>query len=169
MQSLGIHYRTWLARLALAVTFTAANPGNANAQTSQVSSGTVKSFSVNAASTFSVNATATSSPGVRATSEAQAILLENKILTGVDCSGSNCSATFNRLDTSQDISVKGAASSQQIVLDPKSVFKSSVDTGQTDNKGQQNTGNASAGFSAQSTLTVSEQESQFTNTLVTTF
>ena len=144
----------------------------AQSVTSNTSSGTVKSFSVNAQSNFNVNTTATSSPGVQAIAEGNLILLPNSSLaTGVNCSV-DCSGTFKQFSdagaTTSSLNVNGSSSIQTLNIDPASTFKSSVDTGTATQTANQNSGSASAGMTAYSSLSVTEQTSTFTNTFTNT-
>ena len=143
--------------------------------TNQSSSGTLKSFSINAQSSYAVNTNATASPGVKALAEGNLVLSNNSSLsTGVSCGSSSCSGTYNRsgLDNigngSSDLLVKGASSAQNLYIDPSSVFKTSVDTSTATQTAVQNSGSASSGISANTTLTVTEQTSNFVNTYTNT-
>lgn len=144
----------------------------AQSVTSNTSSGTIKSFSVNAQSVFNVNTTATSSPGVQAYSEGNLILLPNSSLaTGVNCTV-DCSGTFKQsTDAGTSLSslvVNGSSSIQNLNIDPASTFKSFVDTGTASQSANQNSGSASAGMTANTSLSVTEQTSTFTNTFTNT-
>lgn len=135
------------------------------------SSGSTRSFSINASTGFSVSATGTSTPGVVTQSTASAVLLPgSNLATGVACSSSTCIGTLNGIGTdSSAMSVRGASSSQNILLDPKSIFTSSVDTKDADKNLPQSSGNASASFNATSNLTVVEQQGVYSNTLQTVY
>jgi hypothetical protein len=142
---------------------------NAQTTSTQVSSGSINSFNVNATSSFSVSTSGNSSPGVTAISEGSAVLLPgNTISTGVQC-GSLCSATWNQEGSTNSISIQGINSSQELLLSPESTFKSRVDTSTADQTGNVNTGTATSGFTANTSLSVVEQKSVFTNTLTTSF
>jgi hypothetical protein len=145
----------------------------AQTATSQSSSGTINSFSVNAQSTFSVNTSATSTPGVTAKSEANLVLSPNSSLTtGVNCL-INCSGTFEQTTStgsnSSTLNTNGSSSLQAIYIDPSSTFSTYVDTSTSTESNTQNSGSASAGITANTSLTVTEQRTQFVNTLTNVF
>jgi hypothetical protein len=149
-------------------------PSVANAQslTSNTSSGTIKSFSVNAQSNFNVNTSATSSPGVQVTAVGNLILSPNSSLaTGVNCT-IDCAGTFKQSTDNgvslSSLNVNGSSSIQTLNIDPASTFKTSVDTGTAKQTANQNSGTASAGMTAYTSLSVTEQTSTFTNTLTNT-
>jgi hypothetical protein len=144
----------------------------AQSATSNTSSGTIKSFSVNAQSNFSVNTSATSSPGVQAIAEGNLILSPNSsLVTGVNCT-INCGGTFKQSSDAgtslSSLNVNGSSSLQTLNIDPASTFKTSVDTGTASQTANQNSGSASAGMTAYTSLSVTEQTSTFTNTFTNT-
>jgi len=144
----------------------------AQSVTTNTSSGTIKSFSVNAQSNFNVNTAATSSPGVQAIAEGNLVLSPNSSLTtGVNCTV-DCAGTFKQSsDAGTSLSsliVNGSSSIQTLNIDPASTFKTFVDTGTAEQTANQNSGTASAGMTAYTTLSVTEQTSTFTNTFSNT-
>jgi len=147
----------------------------AQTTTNQTSNGFLKSFSINAQSSYSVNTNATASPGVTALAEGNLVLSkDSSLVTGVNCASSSCNGTYNRsgLDSigngNSDLLVKGASSAQNLYINPSSVFKTSVDTSTATQTSIQNSGSASSGISANTTLTVTEQTSNFVNTYINT-
>ena len=148
-------------------------PSNCFGQTSsttQSNSGSTKLFAVTATSNFSVNASASGSPGVLAKSEATAVLLpESSLNTAVNCANTNCSANFSQSPNTSALTVSGSSSQQNLYIDPKSVFTTLVDTSGATQTSNQNTGSASAGFTASTSLTATEQQSTFTNVYINTF
>ena len=144
----------------------------AQSVTTNTSSGTIKSFSVNAQSVFSVNTNATSSPGVQAIAEGNLVLSPNSSLaTGVNCT-IDCGGTFRQSadagSTLSSLIVNGSSSLQTLNIDPTSTFRTSVDTGTATQTANQNSGTASAGMTASTSLSVTEQTSTFTNTFTNT-
>ena len=144
----------------------------AQSVSSQTSSGTVNSFSINAQSGFSVNTSATSTPGVTAKSEGNLVLGANSSLTTgvvciVNCVGTFAQSTSDGIKTSS-LNTNGSSSLQSIYIDPASTFKADVDTSTATQVDAQNSGSASSGLSAYTTLTVTEQTSTFLNTLINT-
>lgn len=138
--------------------------------TTQSSSGSSRIFSISASSNFSVNASASASPGVVAKSEATAVLLpESSINTGVNCAGTSCNASFSQTPNNQALSVAGSSSNQNLYIDPRSVFTTFVDTSDATQKSNQNTGSASAGFTATTSLTAVDTQSTFSNVFINTF
>ena len=142
----------------------------AQSTNSQTSSGTSKSFIVNSSSTYSVNTSASGSPGVTATAEGNLILSPTSSLsTGINCLPTSCSAQFTSGSGSESIIVTGSTSTQNLVIDPASVFKTNVDTSTATQASNLNTGSASSGLSANTTLQVTEQTSQFQNVITTVY
>ena len=142
----------------------------AQSTNSQTSSGTSKSFIVNSSSTYSVNTSASGSPGVSATAEGNLILSPTSSLTtGINCLPTNCSAQFTSSNGAESINVTGSTSSQNLIIDPASVFKANVDTSTATQTSNLNTGSASSGLSANTTLQVTEQTSQFQNVITTVY
>jgi hypothetical protein len=89
----------------------------------------------------------------------------------VNCIG-GCTGTFNQSNsadaTSSSLNVNGSSSIQSIYIDPASTFKSFVDTGTATQLGNQNSGTASTGIAASTSLSVTEQNSAFSNTFINT-
>jgi hypothetical protein len=91
--------------------------------------------------------------------------------TGVACT-INCVGTFEQSSIdgvkSSSLNTTGSSSLQSIYIDPTSTFTTFVDTSTATQDNAQNSGSASTGLSSYTTLTVTEQTSQFMNTLVNT-
>ena len=143
--------------------------GNATNSTS-----TVRTLSISTGSNFSPNASATSSPGVPAVSEGSVGFSgQQSINSSVSCQTSACQGSWDSSKTSSGtldiVKFQGADAGIKLELGPTSKFNSSVDTTPAKQAITNNTGTASAGFNANTSLSVSSQESSFSNTLINAF
>jgi hypothetical protein len=123
-----------------------------------------------ATSGFTVETSASSSPGVTAKAVGNLIVLPSSSLnTAVTCATASCAAAFNGIGTtSSDLSAFGPSSNQLLLIDPKSEFSSLVDTSTAKQENTLNTGTASSGVTANTSLSVTEQVSDFKNTFLNT-
>jgi len=164
--------KTFFLKAISFLLFVVPNVAIAQSVSTQTNSGTVNSFTINAQSGFSVNTSATSTPGVTARAEGNLVLGANSSMaTGVACT-INCVGTFEQSNVdglkSSSLNTSGSSSLQSIYIDPTSTFKTVVDTSTATQDDVQNSGSASSGLTSYTTLTVTEQTSQFANTIINT-
>jgi hypothetical protein len=138
--------------------------------TNNLSTGSIRSLTMNASSSFSVETSASSTPGVTAKATGNLIILPASSLnTSVTCATANCTAAFNGIGTSSsDLSAFGPSATQILNIDPRSEFNTFVDTSTATQGEAMNTGNASSGVKSSTSLSVTEQISEFTNTFQNT-
>lgn len=160
---------------AIAICLTTANIEAIAQVAQQTNAGSSHLLTFSTSTTYGVSSSASSTPGVVATSDATLKLLPNSgINNAIDCSQTNCTASFSSNGYGMSSSdagaiISGLKASNAINIDPSSTsFSSKVDTtGGTSTV--LNKGDASASINASLSATVQEVKSSFTNSLQQAF
>jgi len=126
--------------------------------------GTNRNFSYSVQSTYGVNTTANASPNLRVETEAILNLKEDSQLTNkAGAIGGGTGAVFQNTPNGSNVSLTGITADNKFLLDSGTSFRAAITTTEPD--GQPSVGNASATASHSLTVTVTDGETSFFNTL----
>jgi hypothetical protein len=154
-----------LASWAIALTCVFSYPSNAQVlERNNTSYGTNRNFSYSVQSTYGVSTTANASPNLRVETEAILNLKEDSQLTNkAGAIGGGTGAVFQNTPNGSNVSLTGITADNKFLLDSGTSFRAAITTTEPD--GQPSVGNASATASHSLTVTVTDGETSFFNTL----
>ena len=126
--------------------------------------GSNKVFSYSIQSTYGVNTSANASPNVRVDTEAVLNLKEDSYLTNTAGNvGGGTGAVFQNTPNGSNVTLTGITADNKFLIDSGTKFRAALTTSSVD--GQPSVGNASATANHTMTVSVTDGESSFFNTL----
>ena len=130
--------------------------------------GSNKVFSYSIQSTYGVSTSANASPNLRVDTEAILNLKEDSYLTNTAGEvGGGTGAIFQTTPNGSNVSLTGITADNKFLLDTGTTFRAALTTTNVD--GEPSIGNASATASHSLTVTVTDGESSFFNTIRSNF